>query len=435
MEPLIKTKDLKVIYNLGKSNEVRSLDGVSMEIYPREFVILFGPSGCGKSTLLYTILGLQRPTDGQVFIMGKDLKTFSEKDLTYYRLKQVGIIFQAYYLISSINVIKNIMLPKIFLEESISRRILKAKELLERFGIYPQKDKLPTALSGGQQQRVAIARSLINDPEIILADEPVGNLDTKSAEVVLQTLCDINEKDKKTIVLVTHDPRYLSFAHRVYHLKDGKIIRETINPEKSQIKEITSQDRLFTEIDRMARTFPYTPQEELKAKVLTEYLTHDLTDQQNRVLEEAIGKYLNEELDLQDLYNILDKPIEIGGVGLYKQTADLFIRKIEAIMEGVGVLREQVQPEVDVMRRMELATKFRGFLLDDFQGGLSYLQIQRLDEAIESRISGADTVEVFEKFLDKPFKEGGIGLNRTTARNFTRKLEVILSQHKKDETD
>ncbi|MFA5349388.1 MAG: ABC transporter ATP-binding protein, partial [Candidatus Paceibacterota bacterium] len=321
MEPLIKTKDLKVIYNLGKSNEVRSLDGVSMEIYPREFVILFGPSGCGKSTLLYTILGLQRPTDGQVFIMGKDLKTFSEKDLTYYRLKQVGIIFQAYYLISSINVIKNIMLPKIFLEESISRRILKAKELLERFGIYPQKDKLPTALSGGQQQRVAIARSLINDPEIILADEPVGNLDTKSAEVVLQTLCDINEKDKKTIVLVTHDPRYLSFAHRVYHLKDGKIIRETINPEKSQIKEITSQDRLFTEIDRMARTFPYTPQEELKAKVLTEYLTHDLTDQQNRVLEEAIGKYLNEELDLQDLYNILDKPIDIGGVGLYKQTA------------------------------------------------------------------------------------------------------------------
>ena len=435
MEPLIKTKDLKVIYNLGKSNEVRSLDGVSMEIYPREFVILFGPSGCGKSTVLYTILGLQRPTDGQVFIMGKDLKTFSEKDLTYYRLKQVGIIFQAYYLIPSINVIKNIMLPKIFLEESISRRMLKAKELLERFGIYPQKDKLPMALSGGQQQRVAIARSLINDPEIILADEPVGNLDTKSAEVVLQTLCDINEKDKKTIVLVTHDPRYLSFAHRVYHLKDGKIIRETINPEKSQIKEITSQDRLFTEIDRMARTFPYTPQEELKAKVLTEYLTHDLTDQQNRVLEEAIGKYLNEELDLQDLYNILDKPVEVGGVGLYKQTADLFIRKIEAIMEGVGVLREQVQPEVDVMRKMELATKFRGFLLDDFQGGLSYLQIQRLDEAIESRISGADTSEVFEKFLDRPFKEGGIGLNRTTARNFTRKLEVILSQHKKDETD
>ncbi len=435
MEPLIKTKDLKVIYNLGKSNEVRSLDGINMEIYPREFVILFGPSGCGKSTVLYTILGLQRPTDGQVLISGKDLKTFSERDLTYYRLKQVGIIFQAYFLIPSINVIKNIMLPKIFLEESIARRTIKARELLERFGISPQKDQFPMALSGGQQQRVAIARSLINDPEIILADEPVGNLDTKSAEVVLQTLCDINEKDKKTIVLVTHDPRYLSYAHRVYHLKDGKIIRETINPEKRQIKEITSEDRLFTEIDRMARTFPYTPQEELKAKVLTEYLTHDLTETQNKVLEESIGKYLNGELDLQDLYNILDKPIEVGGVGLYKQTADLFIRKIEAIIEGVGVLREQIQPEIDVMRKMELASKFRGFLLDDFRGELSYLQIQRLDEAIEARISGADTVEVFEKFLDKSFKEGGIGLNRTTARNFTRKLEVILSQHKTDETD
>lgn len=435
MEPLIKTKDLKVIYNLGKSNEVRSLDGVSVEIFPREFIILFGPSGCGKSTLLYTILGLQKPTDGQVLILGKDLKTFSEKDLTHYRLKQVGIIFQAYYLIPSISVIKNVMLPKIFLEENMTRRTIKAKELLERFGITAQKDKFPMSLSGGQQQRVAIARSLINDPELILADEPVGNLDTKSAEVVLQTLVDINERDKKTIVLVTHDPRYLSYAHRVYHLKDGKVIRETVNPDRKQIKDITSEDRLFTEIDRMARVFPYTPQEELKAKVLVEYLTHELSEKQNETLEESIGKYLNKELDLQDLYNILDKPIEVGGVGLYKQTADLFIRKIEAIMEGANVLREQIQPEVDFMRKMELATRFRGFLLDDFDGQLSYLQVQRLDEAIEARIGGNDSVEVFEKFLDKSFKEGGVGLNRTTARNFTRKLEVILSQHKKDETD
>jgi putative ABC transport system ATP-binding protein len=434
MEPLIKTKDLRVIYNLGKSNEVRSLDGVSVEIYPREFVILFGPSGCGKSTLLYTILGLQKPTEGQVLIMGKDLKTFTEKDLNHYRLKQVGIIFQAYYLIPSISVIRNVMLPKIFLEENMARRTIKARELLDRFGITLQKDKLPMALSGGQQQRVAIARSLINDPELILADEPVGNLDTKSAEVVLKTLCDINQKDKKTIVLVTHDPRYLSYAHRVYHLKDGKVIRETINPEKQQLKEISSEDRLFTEIDRMARVFPYTPQEELRAKVLSEYLTHDLTEKQNQTLEEVLGKYLNKELDMQDLYNVLDKPIEVGGVGLYKQTADLFIRKIEAIMEGVGVLEEQKQPEIDIMRRMELATKFRSALLDEFEGSLSYLQVQRLDEAIEARITGGDTSEVFEKFLDQPFKEGGVGLNKSTARNFTRKLEVILSQHKKDET-
>jgi putative ABC transport system ATP-binding protein len=433
MEPLIKTKDLKVIYNLGKSNEVRSLDGVSVEVYPREFVILFGPSGCGKSTLLYTILGLQKPTEGQVFIMGRDMKTFKEKDFIHYRLRQVGIIFQAYYLIPSISVIKNIMLPKIFLEESNARRLIKAKELLERFGITAQKDKFPMTLSGGQQQRVAIARSLVNDPEIILADEPVGNLDTKSAEVVLQTLCDINEKDKKTIVLVTHDPRYLGYAHRVYHMKDGKVIRETINPEKRQLKEISEGDRLFTEIDKMARIFPYTPQEELKAKVLSEYLTHELNEKQNQTLEESLGKYLNKDLDIQDLYNILDKPIDVGGVGLYKQTADLFIRKIEAIMEGVNVLEEQIQPETDIMRRMELATKFRGSMLDEFEGSLSYLQIQRLDEAIEMRITGEDSSEIFEKYLDKPFKDGGVGLNKTTARNFARKLEVILSQHKKDE--
>jgi len=434
MDPLIKTKDLRVIYNPGKTNEVRSLDGITIEIYPQEFVILFGPSGCGKSTLLYTILGLQKPTEGQVFIKGKEIRTFSEKELTHYRLSTIGIIFQAYYLIPSVSVFKNIILPKIFLEEGYAQRAAKAKVLLDRFGISDQKDKLPSSLSGGEQQRVAISRALINDPEIILADEPVGNLDTKSAEVVLQTLKDINDKDKKTIVLVTHDPRYLNFAHRIYHLKDGKVIRETVNAERGQIKDMADRERLFTEVDRLAREFPYAQQAELKARVLAEYLTHEITQQQNKILENAVQRYLNKELDIQDLYNIFDKPLEQGGVGLYKQTADLFIKKIETIMDSVQVLREQMQPDLDFMRRMELVTKFRARLMEDYFGDLSYLQIQRLDEAIESRITGQDSPEIFERILDKPVKESGVGLNRITARKFARKLEVILSQHKNETT-
>ena len=196
-QPLIKTENLKVIYNLGKSNEARALDGVDIEIYPHEYIILFGPSGCGKSTLLYTILGLQRPTYGKVFIKGRDISQFSEKELTNYRRKEIGIIFQAYYLIPTLNVFQNVVLPKIFLSEKPNKRKIQVNTLLQRFGVFDQKTKLPTNLSGGQQQRVAIARALVNDPEIILADEPVGNLDSRSATIVMETLREINERDKK----------------------------------------------------------------------------------------------------------------------------------------------------------------------------------------------------------------------------------------------
>lgn len=434
MEPLIKVNNLKVIYNLGKPNEVRALDGVDVEIHPQEYIVLFGPSGCGKSTLLYSILGLQKPTEGEILIRDRNLAKFPEKELVDYRRNRVGIIFQAYFLVPTLSVMQNTILPKVFGSEKIGDRNMKAKGLLERFGIYDQKDKLPVFLSGGQQQRSAIARALINDPEILLADEPVGNLDSHSAEIVLRTLKDINEKDKKTVILVTHDPRYLYYAHRVYYMKDGKIEREVTNPEKSQIKPIERKERLFTELDRIARLYPYAAQEELKAKVLTNYLTQELSEYQTMTLERTVGQLLKNKINYQDFYNILDRPTEEGGVGLYKQTARSFTRKMKKIMEEAKMLKSKLREALPIAEEMELVSKIRIYLLDGYKGELSSLQIQRLEEVIEERIGRGGDRKVFQKQLDRSFKEGGVGLNRATARRFSRNLEIILTQGKEYET-
>ena len=177
-EPIIKIKELNVVYFMGKSNEVHALRNINLEIYPGEFIIFFGPSGCGKSTLLYSIAGLETNINGNIMLNGKDIASMKQKELEDFHRQKIGMIFQAYYLISSLSVANNVVLPQIFIEKNRIERKKKALELLQHFGVSGEADKLPSELSGGQQQRVAICRSLMNDPEVLLADEPVGNLDS-----------------------------------------------------------------------------------------------------------------------------------------------------------------------------------------------------------------------------------------------------------------
>jgi len=235
MEPIIEVKNLSVIYNLGKSNEVVALEDVSLKIYPREYIIFYGPSGCGKSTLLYCLAGLETPTRGEVLVQGKALSEFSQEEMVQHRRLMIGMIFQAYNLIPTLKVLDNVLLPNIFGGLIPGVSIEKAKSLLEKLGIEKLTNRYPAELSGGQQQRVAIARALIYDPPILFADEPVGNLDSVSAKIVMDTLREINEKFSKAIILVTHDPFYLDYAHRVFHMKDGRIVREVVNPKRKQI--------------------------------------------------------------------------------------------------------------------------------------------------------------------------------------------------------
>ena len=426
MEPIVKSKDVSVVYNPGRSNEVRALDGVDVEIHPREYVILFGPSGCGKSTLLYVILGLRQPSLGTLSVEGKDISQFSEKELVEHRRNKVGIIFQAYYLIPSLNVFQNVVMPKVFLNERPTERNLRAEMLLKKLKMMPQRKKLPLTLSGGEQQRVAIARALMNDPQILLADEPVGNLDSQAAETVMQTLKDINEKDGKTVVLVTHDPRFLHYAHRIYYMQDGKIVRETINPERKQLKVMKERDRLLTELYRMARRYPHAAAQELRAKVLADYLTREMSEHQRDLLEKSIQELLEKKIDIDQLYLVLDKPIEKGGVGLYSQTARKFVAQIQELLKGAETLKAELEQRMPVTEELELTMKLRRLLLDDYQGILTYLQAQRIEEGIEQRIHGDWNKKIFQQHLRKSIKKGGVGLRRPTARRMTQKLEVIL---------
>ena len=419
MEPIIQVKNLSVIYNLGKNNETVALKDINLKIYPGEYIIFFGPSGCGKSTLLYCLAGLQTPTQGEIMVQDKNLLELSLKEMVIYRRLFVGMIFQAYNLIPTLNVLNNVILPLVF-GGSVSRLdIEKAKSLLQKFGIENLANRYPNELSGGQQQRVAIARALIYNPSILLADEPVGNLDSASAKIVVDTLSEINESLGKTIILVTHDPFYLDYAHRVFHIKDGEIIRVVTNPKRKQIGP-------FEQIQTVEKT-SFRPEVSLQPRALAQYLLTSLDEPIIKRLEMAIEKRISGEITESEFKEILDRPFENGGVGLYRQTAENFAQKVERILAESEPLREKVfaeKPQEEIDKTVE---SLRKFLLEGWNGSLKLEeQVRRLDEAIRLRLEGKIDKKEFQKRLDLSFKEGGVGLNRRTARNFMRKLEIAL---------
>jgi len=256
-------------------------------------------------------------------------------------------------------------------------------------------------LSGGEQQRVAIARALINNSQILLADEPVGNLDSQASEIVMNTLKDINEKDGKTVILVTHDSRFLHFAHRVYYMEDGKIIRESIDLEKKQFKEVRERDRFLGELHRMAQHYPDAEVKELKAKVLADYLTREISEFQKEILEKGIQDVLEKKITFEELYEILDKPIEEGGAGFYKQTARKFVSQIKELLKASAILKSELQERMPITKEIELTRKLRRLLLDEYSGQISYIQAERIEEGINRRIAGDWDKKVFEQYLDR----------------------------------
>jgi len=429
-EPLIVARNLDIYYNYGKSNEYYALKKVNIEIYPQEYIVFFGPSGCGKSTMLYCILGALPYTFGEFYIGGQDPYKLPPKELVKFQQKTVGIIYQQFNLIPSLNVLDNVALPQIFMGIPPAQRRKRAMELLERFGIADQAKKLPTALSGGQQQRVAICRALVNNPDILLADEPVGNLDETSAKKVMETLLEINEKEKKTIVLVTHDPRYLAFAHRVYFMRDGYIEREFINPEKKQIKPIERGASLVSETEKLARIFPYASPEELKVKSIVNYLTQDLTFEQLERLEKLVKLVVERKMSTQMLYDFLISPFDKGGVELNQARAQEMIQKLEDILEkSIEVKRFRRKLEEEELDETKIYVKrLRMALLDQFEGQVRPIQVKRLEEAIEDRLVGYITKDEFFRKLDLPIEKGGAGFKRNTAKKFTVYLEKLIAQ-------
>ena len=218
MEALRLEKVWKV-YKMG-SVEVEALRGVSLKIERGEFVAIMGPSGSGKSTLMNIMGLLDTPTRGKVYLMGRDVSRLGEDELAEIRGKTVGFVFQRFNLLPYLTALENVLLPTLFLGE---KREDRARELLEAVGLGHRIHHLPSQLSGGEQQRVAIARALINDPEIILADEPTGNLDSKTGKQIMEIFRDLHKKGK-TLILVTHDEEVAGYAERVVRIRDGRIL-------------------------------------------------------------------------------------------------------------------------------------------------------------------------------------------------------------------
>ncbi|MCH8003254.1 MAG: ABC transporter ATP-binding protein [Nanoarchaeota archaeon] len=222
---MIKLDNVWKTYQMGEV-KVNALRGLDLEIKKGEFVAIMGPSGSGKSTAVNMVGALDIPSKGKVYLEKHDISKLSESDLAQIRGKKIGFIFQQFNLINTLSALENVALPMVFQGIERDERLEIGKKLLERVGLQERIYHKPTELSGGEQQRVAIARSLANDPEVVLADEPTGNLDSKTGEVVIKFLENLN-KDGKTIIVVTHDANVAKHAHRIEFLKDGKIVKRT----------------------------------------------------------------------------------------------------------------------------------------------------------------------------------------------------------------
>ena len=228
---IIQTIDLTKTYGSGDT-AVTALDRINLNIKPGEFVSIMGPSGCGKSTLLHLIWGLDRVTSGQVLIEGNDLTTLNDKKLTELRRRQIGFVFQFFNLIPVLDATENAALPLTLDGAKPAEAKTKAITWLTKVGLANRLGSRPDQLSGGQQQRVAVARALVADPKLILADEPTGNLDSRAGEEIAALLRQAADEWGRTVVMVTHDPRIAAYADRIVFLKDGTIVDEThLNPD------------------------------------------------------------------------------------------------------------------------------------------------------------------------------------------------------------
>jgi putative ABC transport system ATP-binding protein len=225
MESIIRLEDVWKRYDMGKAGGLTVLKEVNLDIKKGDFIAISGPSGSGKSTIMHIVGALDVPSYGRVLLKNQDIKKIGENSLAELRAKTIGFIFQQFNLLSTFSALENVMMPMELVNSGDKEAKEKAEELLKMLGLGDRMHHKPTELSGGQQQRVAIARALANDPEIILADEPTGNLDSKTGRFVMEFLEKLNEKGK-TIILVTHEMDLVRYASRVIYLKDGRVQKE-----------------------------------------------------------------------------------------------------------------------------------------------------------------------------------------------------------------
>lgn len=236
MEKIIELKNVKKIYHMG-NEKIKAVNGVSFEINKGEFCCLLGTSGSGKSTLLNLMAGIEKASSGEILLKGYDIRNMSEKNLADFRQHYLGFVFQAYNLIGSMNALENVEMPLVFKRMDAKTRKKLAEQMLIQVGLGSRLTHKPKEMSGGQQQRVGIARAFVAKPEIVFADEPTGNLDTKTTMEVMELIHAMARRNKQTIVMVTHDPRLASYGDKIIHILDGNIQNVEVIKTAEQIEE------------------------------------------------------------------------------------------------------------------------------------------------------------------------------------------------------
>lgn len=438
---------LSVTYFPGQSNEVKSLNNITLSIYEGEFIIFFGPSGCGKSTLLYSIADLER-FQGDLIVEGKKLSELPKHEKENYYRNTIGMVFQAYHLIPTLNVLQNVALPLISSGVNPKERKARAMELLTRFGVNNQANKLPNELSGGQQQRVAICRAVINNPKILLADEPLGNLDSKSANEVIQLFKDINIKLKKTVILVTHDPTYLDIAHRVFFIKDGKLIDTKVNRNiKDQIipKENFGTKNHAKELEFLSNHYSKLKINEpdflirsYQAKNMATLALTGLSADDFDSFRQKVESSLKEGNDFSKVREFLDVNPEQGGLGFDSRTAEKITEHLRSLAEELKASDDLPHVDSQHLRTEEVKKEeereeilLRRSLFDELDVDLRHFEsLGIIDAAILSRLRGEiDRKELFLSF-NQPLKKGGAGLDKRLANKLVKRLEIWLIGHK-----
>ena len=235
-KPLIKLDNVWKIYQLGEV-KLDVLKNVSLEINPGSFVTIMGPSGSGKSTLMYLVGILDIPSKGRVHFEGKDISSFSENELAEIRGRKIGFVFQQFNLLPNLSALENVSLPMIFQGVSPEQRVKRAEKLLKDVDLGHRISHKPSELSGGEQQRVALARSLANNPDIIVADEPTGNLDSSTGKMIMDILTDFHQKEGKTVIVVTHDSNIAEYSKEIINIQDGQVVHNHV-----QSKEVLWKD-------------------------------------------------------------------------------------------------------------------------------------------------------------------------------------------------
>ena len=429
-KPLITCRDLAITYNVGKSNEYKALQNENTDIYEGEYIILFGPSGCGKSTLMYAIQGSLPPAGGSLLIRGDDIYSYPPQERVYFQRYIMGIIFQSFNLIGSLTVLDNVALPMIFCDANKATRERRAQTLLDRFGVGHVSHKFPNMLSGGQQQRVSVARSMINDPQILLADEPTGNLDSISTQQVMDKVDEINTFDQRTIIMVSHNAAHLSYAHRVYYLKDGFIVREVVNPQRKQIKPVKEGETIVTELEQLARLYPYDSVETLRVKSLTNFLTQEYTFSQLVRLERAIQLLIKGKIHKKNFIDALVKKYDEGGVGIDRKTAEKMADVSVTIVkqaEDVHRFRNDNESDTAFFAQHKFAERVREYLLEHHKIPLTKKTEANLTMCVADRLLGIHDEKGFFESLGQSVKEGGLGLREDIREDISRYMEKLIA--------